>query len=92
MAARRSQLEAQQNRCIYCGIQFGENAVRDGKTVALGIVWDHFVPYLYTQNNGPANFVASCQVCNQIKAAFSFHTMEEARVYVLMQREARGYL
>ena len=87
-----AQLEYQGNKCFYCGLHLGGYTFRNGRAIKLRIHWDHLVPYSYSQNNKPVNFVASCHVCNMIKHAFMFQTAEEARSYVYLKRKEKGYL
>lgn len=86
------QLEYQDGKCFYCQIHLGGYAFRNGRAIKLKIHWDHLVPYSYSQNNKPVNFVASCHICNMIKRALMFQTVEEARIYVYLKREEKGYL
>src|SRR5690242_7721129 len=48
---RQHQLEEQDYRCFYCERAFDTYIIRKGKLVKLRIVWDHFVPYAYAQDN-----------------------------------------
>jgi hypothetical protein len=50
------------------------------------------VPYAYSQDNGTPNFVAACHVCNGLKSAKMFRTIDEARGYLASKRAAKGYL
>lgn len=88
---KRAQLDRQNNRCLYCEREFNTHVFRYGKAVRLNLVWDHFVPFAYSQNNHSQNYVAACHVCNGIKSDHMFQTVEEAAAYILTQREAKGY-
>lgn len=86
-------LEAQDNRCFYCDIPFGTSYKhpRLNKYVKTTVCCDHLVPFAYTQNNNEMNFVCACGVCNGIKSALMFQTVEEARSYVEYCRKKKGY-
>lgn len=66
--------------------------LRDGDPVRLLLNWDHFVPYVHSQNNHGVNFLAACHVCNGIKGDRCFGTVDEAKSYIIAQRIAKGYL
>ena len=85
-------IDLQENRCIYCDMQFGGYALRDGRAIRLKVVFDHFVPYSYTQNNYLYNFVASCHICNGIKNDKCFHSLDEAKIYINGRRSAKGII
>ena len=93
---RTKQLELQEHSCFYCFRLLGSYVCRTknetNRWTRLRLHWDHQVPYVLTQNNQMSNFVASCHVCNGIKAAFLFQTIEEARIYVQAKRKEKGYL
>lgn len=88
-------LEAQEDRCIYCERRFGSWVRRRGAPQRVGlairlcVTWDHFVPFSFVRSNPDENFVAACQVCNGIKRDRLFGTVDEARVYIAAQREAK---
>ncbi len=77
-------LESQEGRCFYCDLEFGsvvwDNRKKKART--LKINWDHFTPFAYGFNNKATNFVASCDICNKLKSAKVFNTIEEARKYM----------
>ena len=87
---RKNKLEEQNNKCFYCEIPFGEICYKNEKPIKLKINWDHFVPFDYGYNNGSTNFVASCQICNGIKADKFFDTVESARSYVIAIRQNKN--
>jgi len=89
---RKKQMERQDGKCLYCGLPLDGYVFRNGKASRIKIHWDHVVPYSYSQNNHDTNFVASCHVCNLIKSDMVFQTLEEARSYVQIKREEKGYL
>lgn len=86
-----AQLCAQDDRCFYCRNRFGELIQVYDRPVKLRPCWDHLVPYSYSQNNHTYNFVAACQLCNGIKAAKMFDTVEEAVEYVAAGWQRKGY-
>ena len=90
-ASKLAQLEAQDHRCIYCSKPFGSHVIRGTKAILLKLVWDHFVPYAYSQNNHAQNYVAACHICNSIKSDMMFQTIEDASVYIHTRRAAKGY-
>lgn len=81
-----AQLARQVDRCFYCFRTFGSYVLWHKKQRQLVIHWDHWVPFIYLQTNPEENFVAACQICNQIKHAKMFQTVQEARHYVAIQR------
>lgn len=89
-AERRMILEQQRNECLYCERGFETRATWKGKEVELRICWDHIVPFSHSQNNGWANFGAACQICNSLKSAKMFDTLDEARIYLLNRRAEMG--
>jgi hypothetical protein len=84
-------LKQQQGRCFWCDRLFGSIVWRRGKRIALRINWDHYVPFRFSQDNRPSNFVAACHVCNGIKASIMFRSAEEYRVYIQNRRITKGY-
>lgn len=84
-------LKEQGHRCIYCERHFGATMWRGRKKLKLRVTWDHFIPYTYSLNNRLANFVAACQICNSLKGALMFQTLDEARVHVKTKAEAKGF-
>jgi len=84
-------LDAQDGRCFYCMRRFGMRVYRGGRTTTLKTVWDHQIPWIYSQNNDADNFVAACQVCNGIKRDFCFNGPDEARVYIANKWNTKGY-
>ena len=77
---QREILRRQNNRCIYCGVSFTEEE----------IVWDHFEPYSLAGNR--VEFVAACRLCNGIKAATWFPTVEAARKHIVERLNQREML
>ena len=91
-AAATAQLAAQQHRCFYCDLEFGNYITRHGNLIRLIVAWDHFVPWSYSQDNAARNFVAACQVCNGLKWNRCFGSVDEAKSYIASQRAAKGYV
>lgn len=88
---RQRKLEEQENKCFYCDVEFDSIRWRKGRAIRIRIHWDHKLPYAYSQNNHSENFVAACHVCNAIKSDKVFQTVEEAQIYLLDRRKAKGY-
>lgn len=85
---RTQQLEEQEHRCFYCQRTFGSYIWRKNKLVKLMIHWDHQVPWSYSRDNLPDNFVAACHLCNGFKSDKCFSTVEEARIFIAQAWEA----
>lgn len=85
-------LQSQNYRCFYCDKTFATAVYRKGKTVILKVQWEHLEPFSFSQNNEDENFVAACQICNGIKSDLNFQTIEEAKIYVQIKRESKGYV
>src|ERR1035437_3974933 len=84
-------LDEQGFRCLYCERSFGAVVERNGKSVKLKINWDHQVPYSLSQNNMNDNFVAACQICNNMKHNHVLQTLDEARVSLTNRWAEKGY-
>src|SRR5438128_1813111 len=48
---QRRILGEQDNRCLYCGDEFGAWRTLNGKPSSVRICWDHWVPYSFDGNN-----------------------------------------
>jgi 5-methylcytosine-specific restriction endonuclease McrA len=75
-------LERDDHRCQYCGL--------DGRASfenALVMRVDFVVPRAKKGKKDPSNLVACCTPCNTIKGTRVYANFEEARAYVLKQRE-----
>jgi len=75
-------LERDQFCCKYCGL--------DGKASfenALVMSVDFVVPRARKGKKDPANLVACCRPCNMIKGKRVYKNFEDAKKYVLAQRE-----
>jgi 5-methylcytosine-specific restriction endonuclease McrA len=82
-------LEEQDYRCFYCNARFGDHRIYNGRERVIKLNWDHMVPWIYSQNNASANFVAACQHCNGLKKAMIFDTLDQARIYLNAELERR---
>lgn len=84
-------LREQGSRCLYCEREFGTFVYRNGKQIRLKLVWDHLVPYVYSRSCADQEFCAACHVCNGIKSATVYQTLDEARADLALKRERKGY-
>lgn len=98
-ADRRRVTEKQAGRCLYCELPIGIEVWRQRpphSRLSSGVVllkphYDHFVPYSYSLRNAASNWALACHVCNLIKTARMFDTVEQARDVVLPARLSKGY-
>jgi 5-methylcytosine-specific restriction endonuclease McrA len=81
-AQRLAVLASQGGACLYCDRLFGDTVLVKRKLITLRATWDHRVPWSFSMDNRPANFVAACQVCNACKSNEMFATVEEVRQHV----------
>lgn len=88
---REAILIAQRGRCLYCMKPLDGSVFRHGKKIALQLNWDHMVPYAYLGSNPGDNWAAACQVCNMIKDANHFISLQECRDWIEIQRYRLGY-
>lgn len=88
---RRTVLERQRNRCMYCDNPFDWLVRRRGDLVRLKLQWDHFVPYAFSGANPGDNWVAACHVCNNIKGPQMFDTIAEAQQFIRPRWAEKGY-
>ncbi len=75
-------LERDDHRCQYCGL--------DGRASfenALVMRVDFVVPRARKGKKDPKNLVACCTPCNTIKGTRVYANFDEAKAYVLKQRE-----
>ena len=75
-------LERDEHRCQYCGL--------DGRASfenALVMRVDFVVPRAKKGKKDPGNLVACCTPCNTIKGTRVYANFDEAKAYVLKQRE-----
>lgn len=82
-------LKLQDNKCLYCKMEFNTPYLKNGKVLFTKIHFDHLVPYSYSQTN-KCVFVAACNICNGIKYNKMFNTIEEVSNYVRYNREKKG--
>lgn len=68
-------------RCVYCG----RDLLEDLETF-LSLVRDHLVPQSAGGPDGPPNRVASCVVCDRLKAGAVVSGVDEARALVASKR------
>jgi 5-methylcytosine-specific restriction endonuclease McrA len=76
-------LDRDDYRCRYCGL--------DGRASfenALVMSVDFVLPRARRGKKDPNNLVACCRPCNMIKGKRVYASLEEAKTYVLAQREA----
>ena len=90
-AYKRKMLSEQDNKCFYCQREFGSIILKKRRLIRLQIHWDHWIPHDYSRNNRDKNFVAACHVCNAIKAARIFDTLEQARLFIYVRQQKKGY-
>lgn len=87
-AAIDRQVERQGHHCPYCTLPFGTVIAYRGETVQTP-VGDHFAPYSWHGETRDDNLIASCQVCNSLKSARLFASVEHARRVLLVERMNR---
>jgi hypothetical protein len=75
-------LERDQYRCQYCGLD-GLASFEN----ALAMSVDFVVPRARKGKKDPRNLVACCRSCNMIKGTRIYRNFDEAKAYVLEQRE-----
>jgi hypothetical protein len=75
-------LERDQYVCQYCGLDGGASFEN-----ALTMSVDFVVPRARKGKKDPRNLVACCRSCNMIKGTRVYRSFEEAKAYVLGQRE-----
>lgn len=78
----RKILERDQYRCQYCGLDGGASFEN-----ALAMSVDFVVPRARKGKKDPANLAACCRSCNMIKGTKIYRSFDEAKAYVLAQRE-----
>jgi len=75
-------LERDQHRCQYCGLD-GTASFEN----ALAMSVDFVVPRARKGKKDERNLVACCRSCNMIKGRRVYRSFDEAKTYVLAQRE-----
>ena len=89
--AKERLLRSQRGRCFYCGLEFGDFFKVGIRLYPVRLHWEHLVPFAYAFNNADENFVAACDLCNQLKQDKVFDTINDAIIYVRHQRKKRKY-
>ncbi len=84
-------LRSQHWRCLYCDIGLFVPVYLNGKQVRRGIVFDHFVPWSYSQDSRESNIAACCSICNALKSWLMFKDVDECRNYLAARWKAKGY-
>ena len=84
-------LEIAEGCCAYCTLPIKATTYRRNRLVRLRLEWDHFVPYSYLVANPVANWQVSCHVCNRLKTAGFYNSVEIAAQVILRMRERLGY-
>ena len=74
-------LERDQFRCQYCGLD-GASTFENSLIMTV----DFVQPRAHKGKKTPDNLVTACRPCNTIKGLRSFHSLAEAREYVLKRR------
>lgn len=90
VVVRQAILKRQHGKCFYCGVPLGQFLRHLGRVVCATVCWDHLLPYAYSFNSDPDNFVAACRQCNGIKRALVFDSIGKAIEYVQEKRAAKG--
>ena len=75
-------LERDQYRCQYCGL---DGLASFENSLAMSV--DFVVPRARKGKKDPRNLVACCRDCNMIKGTRIYRSFDEAKAYVLKQRE-----
>ena len=75
-------LERDHYRCQYCGLD-GRSSFENA--LLMGV--DFVVPRARRGRKVPSNLVACCRPCNLIKGRRLFDNFEEAKAYVVTERE-----
>jgi hypothetical protein len=75
-------LERDQYRCQYCGL---DGAASFENALAMSV--DFVVPRARKGKKDERNLVACCRSCNMIKGRRVYRSFDEAKTYVLAQRE-----
>jgi len=78
-------LKEQGFKCIYCGLPLNLRF----KGIKNSIVFDHFIPWNYSQDSREYNIFASCYECNSLKSGKFFVDLISARQYVLTEKAKR---
>ena len=82
LADRKRILREQDNRCFYCEKRFDSTVYLKNRKRTIALQWDHCVPWSYSGDSSPDNFVAACCFCNRWKGCIIFKSLDDARVYL----------
>ena len=86
-------LMEQNNKCKWCGYEFGE-IISNKKNKEIKhlnkVHFDHKIPFIYI-GNPVSNWVAACDICNSIKSAHYFKTYEDAYQWIGNRRLEYGW-
>lgn len=73
-------IREQDFRCIYCLNKFGTLVgVSGARTRWLQPLVEHFRPFSLVGTDDPGNLVMACGLCNLLKSADVYETIDEAR-------------
>lgn len=50
--------------------------------IILHLEWDHFIPFTYSDSNIAGQFLPACQLCNALKGARMFRSIDGVREYL----------
>jgi hypothetical protein len=81
-------LEEQNNKCIYCRLDF-DKPIWNRKRLRyekVRIEYDQFDAWIRSGDTRKNNMFAACRECNAIKGSRYFPTIDEARVWILNER------
>ncbi len=78
-------LEEQGFKCIYCDLPLNLRF----KGIKNSIVFDHFIPWNYSQDSREHNVYASCYECNSIKSGKFFVDLISEKLYILTEKARR---
>lgn len=76
--------------CAYCAVPFGSVIRHHGRMKISACHLDHVVPLAFLNSNPSGNWIAACNFCNQVKSDHLFHSLAEARSYILERRDRQG--
>ena len=80
---KKQLLEEFDYACTYCDRKFDSWTRYKGELKKIRLNWDHNLPWSYSQNNLPQNFLPACNFCNSWKSSKIFKSIEEVRIFVL---------
>lgn len=68
--------------CAYCCKSYGAIVLYKNEPTMVTLSWDHAVPFSFSYDNRPTNYLPACQICNAVKGNKMFNTIEEVQEYV----------